>query len=270
MKTPETKRICNSKINNIAKNIMREQDEFINSSQGIRNNPGQNILKTGDSDAKSLLRDFHLRAKITNIDNKENPGRNFQKRGGRSHGHYELNTSLSKNSEAKNQKTPGSGKSAIRFGTVANLPVSSDLARELRGFTVNFYTEDGYYDLAENNIPMFFIQDTDKETVQAASKTDVPLRRTEQPETTVPSFIFLKSHEPLFMTKRESQVIELIAEGLTNKEIGNTLHLSHLTVKSHVHNIMRKMALRTRLQIAKYFYAKKEYKDSSNSINITT
>ncbi|MCI0473754.1 MAG: response regulator transcription factor [Ignavibacteria bacterium] len=49
------------------------------------------------------------------------------------------------------------------------------------------------------------------------------------------------------MTKRERQIIEIIADGLTNKEIGNILHLSPYTVKSHVHNILEKMALHTRL-----------------------
>ena len=54
------------------------------------------------------------------------------------------------------------------------------------------------------------------------------------------------------MTKREKQVIELISEGYTNKEIAQKLHLSTYTVKSHVHNILEKMALNTRVQIAIY------------------
>jgi DNA-binding NarL/FixJ family response regulator len=59
------------------------------------------------------------------------------------------------------------------------------------------------------------------------------------------------------MTKREREVIELIADGQSNKEIGNILHLSPYTVKSHVHNILEKMALHTRVQIAKYAYSSK-------------
>jgi DNA-binding NarL/FixJ family response regulator len=54
------------------------------------------------------------------------------------------------------------------------------------------------------------------------------------------------------MTKRERQVIELISEGYTNKEIAQKLHLSTYTIKSHVHNILEKLALNTRVQIAKY------------------
>lgn len=56
------------------------------------------------------------------------------------------------------------------------------------------------------------------------------------------------------MTKREAQVIELIADGLTNKEIALRLHLSPSTVKSHIHNILEKLALRSRVQIAKYVH----------------
>jgi DNA-binding NarL/FixJ family response regulator len=58
--------------------------------------------------------------------------------------------------------------------------------------------------------------------------------------------------ESVSMTKRERQVIELIADGLTNKEIAVKLHLSPHTIKSHVHNILDKLTLHTRVQIAKF------------------
>ena len=58
--------------------------------------------------------------------------------------------------------------------------------------------------------------------------------------------------EAVRMTKRERQVVVLIADGLSNKEIANKLHLSTYTVKSHVHNILEKLLLRSRVQIAKY------------------
>lgn len=78
-----------------------------------------------------------------------------------------------------------------------------------------------------------------------------------------PKNVDLKSS--IQMTKRERQVIEHIAEGLTNKEIGFILHLSPYTVKSHVHNILEKMALHTRIQIAKYAFSIKETKTKSES-----
>lgn len=62
----------------------------------------------------------------------------------------------------------------------------------------------------------------------------------------------VKITESVLMTKRERQVIELIAEGLTNKEIAAKIHLSTYTIKSHVHNILEKLSLHTRIQIANY------------------
>jgi DNA-binding NarL/FixJ family response regulator len=59
------------------------------------------------------------------------------------------------------------------------------------------------------------------------------------------------------MTQRELQVIESIAAGLTNKEIAQKLFISPNTVKSHVHNILEKLTLHSRLQIAKYAHDKK-------------
>jgi DNA-binding NarL/FixJ family response regulator len=70
------------------------------------------------------------------------------------------------------------------------------------------------------------------------------------------------------MTKRERQVIELIADGLTNKEIGQILHLSPFTVKSHVHNILEKMTLHTRVQIAKYVHTNEEFRDTADSVSL--
>lgn len=54
------------------------------------------------------------------------------------------------------------------------------------------------------------------------------------------------------ITQREKDVIELIAEGLSNKEIAEKLYLSPYTIKSHVHNILEKLTLNSRLQISKY------------------
>jgi DNA-binding NarL/FixJ family response regulator len=57
------------------------------------------------------------------------------------------------------------------------------------------------------------------------------------------------------MTNREREVVELIAEGLSNKQIAERLHCAVDTVKSHVHNILEKLALHTRLEIANYLHA---------------
>jgi DNA-binding NarL/FixJ family response regulator len=65
------------------------------------------------------------------------------------------------------------------------------------------------------------------------------------------------------MTRREREVVELIAEGLSNKEISQRLHLATDTVKSHVHNILEKLSLRTRLEIASFAHANGSYRQPS-------
>jgi len=70
------------------------------------------------------------------------------------------------------------------------------------------------------------------------------------------------------MTKRELEVMELIAEGFTNKEIAQKLDLSSYTVKSHVHNILAKLALSTRVQIAKHVHLSELSKSTSDTTSL--
>ncbi len=77
-----------------------------------------------------------------------------------------------------------------------------------------------------------------------------------------------KLMESVRMTKRERQVIELISDGMANKEIAQKLYLSPYTVKSHVHNVLEKLALHTRLQIAKYAHTSEDFSTTSNVISL--
>jgi DNA-binding NarL/FixJ family response regulator len=74
--------------------------------------------------------------------------------------------------------------------------------------------------------------------------------------------------ESVRMTKRERQVIELISDGFTNKEIAQKLHLSTYTVKSHVHNILEKLSLNTRVQIAKHAHLSDLYKTAIDTTSL--
>lgn len=74
--------------------------------------------------------------------------------------------------------------------------------------------------------------------------------------------------ESVRMTKREKQVIELIADGSTNKEIAQKLHLSTYTVKSHVHNILEKLSLSTRVQVAKHAHISDQYKTAIDTTSL--
>lgn len=69
------------------------------------------------------------------------------------------------------------------------------------------------------------------------------------------------------MTKREQEVITLISQGMCNNEIGRKIHISTFTVKSHIHNIMEKLALHTRLELANYSYTQKTLDTISSCIS---
>jgi DNA-binding NarL/FixJ family response regulator len=77
-----------------------------------------------------------------------------------------------------------------------------------------------------------------------------------------------KLKEAVQMTKREKEVIGFLSEGMSNKEISQKTHISIYTVKSHIHNIMEKLALHTRLEIANYSYTAETLKTISKSISI--
>ncbi len=77
-----------------------------------------------------------------------------------------------------------------------------------------------------------------------------------------------KIKEAVRMTKREKEVIGFLSEGMSNKEIGQKIHISTYTVKSHIHNIMEKLALHTRLEIANYSYTDETLKTISKSISM--
>jgi DNA-binding NarL/FixJ family response regulator len=77
-----------------------------------------------------------------------------------------------------------------------------------------------------------------------------------------------KLKDAVRMTKREREVIGLLGEGLSNKEIGHRVHLSTYTIKSHIHNIMEKLALHTRLEIANYSYTDETLRTITKSISM--
>lgn len=76
-----------------------------------------------------------------------------------------------------------------------------------------------------------------------------------------------KLSEAVKMTKREREIIGFLGEGMSNKEIGQKMHVSTYTVKSHIHNIMEKLALHTRLEIANYSYSSDTLKTIAKSIS---
>ncbi len=139
-----------------------ESGEFLTTNQGVRISDDQNSLKVGPR-GPVLLEDFVLREKINHFDHERIPERVVHARGTAAHGYFELTTSLADVSKASifqkvGERTP----LFARFSTVAGNRGSTDVARDVRGFAVKFYTKDGIWDLVGNNIPVFFIQDAIK------------------------------------------------------------------------------------------------------------
>lgn len=154
--------VSNAKQNDLEVNKEQSDDQFLTTNQGLRINDDQNSLKAG-SRGPSLLEDFILREKITHFDHERIPERIVHARGSAAHGIFELYEPLTKYTTARflndtSLVTPV----FVRFSTVAGFRGSTDLARDVRGFAVKFYTPEGNYDLVGNNIPVFFIQDAIK------------------------------------------------------------------------------------------------------------
>lgn len=136
--------------------------EFLTTNQGLKVNDDNNSLKTGDR-GPSLLEDFILREKITHFDHERIPERIVHARGSGAHGEFQLYKSMGKYTKAKFlNDTTAKVPVFVRFSTVAGSRGSTDLPRDIRGFAVKFYTQEGVYDLVGNNTPVFFIQDAVK------------------------------------------------------------------------------------------------------------
>src|SRR6201999_3976784 len=119
----------------------------------------QNSLKAG-ARGPVLLQDFILREKITHFDHERIPERVVHARGSAAHGYFECLAPLGDITRAAFLQKKGDRVPVFtRFSTVAGNKGSADLARDVRGFAVKFYTREGNWDLVGNNIPVVFIQD---------------------------------------------------------------------------------------------------------------
>jgi len=134
----------------------------LTTNQGVALSDNQNSLKA-DPRGPALLEDFILREKITHFDHERIPERIVHARGTGMHGFFELTASLKQYTTAKilnevGEKTPV----FTRISTVAGGAGSVDTPRDVRGFSIKFYSKEGNWDLVGNNIPVFFIQDAIK------------------------------------------------------------------------------------------------------------
>ncbi len=134
----------------------------LTTNQGVPVADNQHSLKIGLR-GPTAMEDFILREKLTHFDHERIPERVVHARGSAAHGFFEAYDDFSELTRAvpfaaKGKQTPV----FVRFSTVAGERGSTDTARDVRGFAVKFYTEEGNWDLVGNNIPVFFIQDAMK------------------------------------------------------------------------------------------------------------
>lgn len=136
--------------------------DSLTTNHGIPISDNQNTLLAGVR-GPALIEDFVLREKLTHFDHERIPERIVHARGSGAHGYFQLYESLADITKAAFLNDP-SVKTEVfaRFSTVAGGSGSGDLARDVRGFAVKFYTSEGIYDLVGNNIPVFFVQDAMK------------------------------------------------------------------------------------------------------------
>lgn len=143
-------------------NVVSNEDCVLTTNQGMPIGEDDNSLRLG-ARGPTLLEDFLLREKITHFDHERIPERVVHARGAAAHGYFELHESLADYTTADFlQRTGAQTPVFVRFSTVAGSRGSADLARDVRGFAVKFYTRQGNYDLVGNNMPVFFIQDAIK------------------------------------------------------------------------------------------------------------
>ncbi|MEP6718736.1 MAG: catalase [bacterium] len=151
-----------AKLDDLQKNTEDSGGEFLTTNQGVRVNDNQNSLKAGERGA-TLLEDFILREKITHFDHERIPERIVHARGSAAHGYFQVYESMAQYTKAGFLQDPAMKTPVfVRFSTVAGSRGSTDLARDVRGFAVKFYTQEGNFDIVGNNIPVFFIQDAMK------------------------------------------------------------------------------------------------------------
>ncbi|UAY53086.1 catalase [Ferruginibacter albus] len=161
-KDKQPEEITNDKLTDLNLNKENGKDQFLSTNHGVKINDDQNSLKAGNRGG-TLLEDFILREKITHFDHERIPERVVHARGSAAHGTFQVYECMSSLTKAGLFQDPSVTTPVfVRFSTVAGSRGSTDLARDVRGFAVKFYTQEGIFDLVGNNMPVFFIQDATK------------------------------------------------------------------------------------------------------------
>lgn len=152
----------NATVSSLDRARVDSNNQTLTTNQGVPVADNQHSLKVGLR-GPSALEDFILREKLTHFDHERIPERVVHARGSAAHGYFECYAPLDQYTMAAPFAETGKRTPVfVRFSTVAGERGSMDTARDVRGFAVKFYTDQGNWDLVGNNIPVFFIQDAMK------------------------------------------------------------------------------------------------------------
>ncbi|CAI8820374.1 catalase HPII [Pseudomonas chlororaphis] len=152
----------NSKLHSLETFRSDATEQALRTNQGVKVADNQNTLKAG-ARGPSLLEDFIMREKITHFDHERIPERIVHARGVGAHGYFQTYENHSALTKAGFLRDPGKKTPVfVRFSTVQGPRGSGDTVRDVRGFAVKFFTDEGNFDLVGNNMPVFFIQDAIK------------------------------------------------------------------------------------------------------------
>ena len=139
-----------------------KKKKILTTSAGIPVADNQNSLTAGER-GPTLLQDHHLLEKLAHFNRERIPERVVHAKAVGAHGTFTVTKSITKYTKAKifsrvGKKTEMFG----RFSTVAGEKGSPDTVRDVRGFSLKFYSEEGNWDMVGNNTPVFFIRDAIK------------------------------------------------------------------------------------------------------------
>lgn len=185
MKDQQKTKDAERSATHVDKHLTDNSGRVMTTNDGVPVYDNNNTLKAGER-GPSLQQDHIYFDKMMHFDRERIPERVVHARGSGAHGIFEATADVSQYTTAAFLKMGTVTPVFVRFSTVAGFKGSTDLARDVRGFSVKFYTREGNYDLVGNNIPVFFIQDAmnfpdlvhavkpepDREIPQAASAHD--------------------------------------------------------------------------------------------------
>ncbi|MEO5361256.1 MAG: catalase [Nitrospirota bacterium] len=138
---------------------MKDTDKKLTTNTGAPVADNQNVMTAG-ARGPMLLQDVWFMEKLAHFDREVIPERRMHAKGSGAYGTFTVTNDITKYTKAKIFSEIGKKTELfVRFSTVAGERGAADAERDIRGFAVKFYTEEGNWDIVGNNTPVFFLRD---------------------------------------------------------------------------------------------------------------